>query len=126
MSITFCQPCLAVLRQIRAKPKKGKGQHHKTLMDLCDAANDGCCICKRLRRRFVRSGETDPAVLHSKGDEYFYWDNRSPTTESKPGEKSHRRKMDLDFEIRSPYRGQRRHLVRLEIVAIPPVEGTAF
>ena len=126
MSITFCQPCLAILRQIRAKPRKGRGQHHRTLKDLCDAANDGCHVCKRLRRRFLRSGETDPAVLRSRGGEYFYEDNHSPTTESQPTGKSHRRKNVIYFEISSPYKGQRRHLVPLEIVAIPPFDGTAF
>ena len=35
------------------------GARYGTFAGLCDAANDGCPICKRLRLRFIERGMND-------------------------------------------------------------------
>ena len=111
----FCQPCLAILRKIRfGSPREEEPcPHHETFADLCDAANHGCPFCQRLRLRFIE-GEINgsEALLHHEIQYRIY------NVESSD-------RVCIGFGICASEEGNDEINANLELVAVPPSEGTA-
>lgn len=108
-----------MLRKVRFGSPEEYYPHHGTFADLNDAANDGCHICKRLLLQFVESGINDSEALLHRIIEYMIFDDDDSDRDSE--------RVLIRFEIHtSNDPDEERDSIEafLELVAVPPSEGT--
>ena len=95
-----------MLRKIKLGTREEKGPHHEIFADLCGAADDGCDICRRLRHRCIERGINGSEALLDQYDGYVIPPDFAGD------------RVVFGFEINKTTD------VFLELVAVPPNEGT--